>query len=90
MAGGMSRPLLNLAGRALPVDDAMRLSDRLQVSVRLCAWHDAQLARYYGANATSAAGLLARYGLGFAIRIDLSSVRIRPRPPIYEMKEAAN
>ena len=42
---GMSRPLLNLAGRALPVDDAMRLSDLPQVSVRSCAWHDAQLAR---------------------------------------------
>jgi hypothetical protein len=30
---GMSRPLLNSAGRALPVDDAMRLSGRPQVSV---------------------------------------------------------
>ena len=43
---GMSRPLLNLAGRALPVDDAMRLLDRTQVSVGSCAWHDAQLVRF--------------------------------------------
>ena len=42
---GMSRPLLNSAGRALPVDDAMRLSDRPQVSPWSYAWRDARLAR---------------------------------------------
>jgi transposase len=44
-AGWMSRPLLNSAGRALPVDDAMRLSDRPQVSPWSYAWRDARLAR---------------------------------------------
>jgi transposase len=44
-AGGMSRPLLNSAGRALPVDDAMRLSDRPQVSPWSYAWRDVRLAR---------------------------------------------
>ncbi len=29
--GGMSRPLLNFAGRALPVDEVMRLSRSPQV-----------------------------------------------------------
>jgi tetratricopeptide (TPR) repeat protein len=40
--GGMSRPLLNSAGRALPVDDAMRLSVCSQVSAWSYAWRDAQ------------------------------------------------
>ncbi|MGB6968466.1 MAG: preprotein translocase subunit YajC, partial [Methyloceanibacter sp.] len=39
---GMSRPLLNSAGRALPVDDAMRLSVCSQVSAWSYAWRDAQ------------------------------------------------
>jgi hypothetical protein len=42
---GMSRPLLNSAGRALPVDDAMRLSGRPQVSAWSYAWRGAQPAR---------------------------------------------
>ncbi|MGB6347138.1 MAG: hypothetical protein WBE08_05525, partial [Methyloceanibacter sp.] len=41
-ATGMSRPLLNSAGRALPVDDAMRLSVCSQVSAWSYAWRDAQ------------------------------------------------
>jgi hypothetical protein len=42
---GMSRPLLNSAGRALPVDDAMRLSGCPQVSAWSYAWRDAQPAQ---------------------------------------------
>ena len=38
---GMSRSLLNLAARALPVDDAMRLSCPPQVSAWSYAWRDA-------------------------------------------------
>jgi ABC-type nitrate/sulfonate/bicarbonate transport system ATPase subunit len=45
LTSGMSRPLLNSAGRALPVDDAMRLSDRPQVSPWSYAWRDVRLAR---------------------------------------------
>jgi hypothetical protein len=41
----MPRALLNLAGRALPVDDAMRLSVGSQVSGWSRAWPDAQSAQ---------------------------------------------
>jgi hypothetical protein len=42
---GMSRALLNLAGLALPVDDAKRLAGPSQVSVWWRAWPDAQPAQ---------------------------------------------
>ena len=40
--GGMSRALLNSAGWALPIDDAMRLAGPSQVSVWSRAWPDEQ------------------------------------------------